>query len=188
MGTGRSGHGGEPFVGPVWDGLHPDPVLDPADDKAKVIAVDISDKALEFATSLGADYGLRADDPDLQNKIQSITGGGADVAIDALGKQSTMLCALASLSTLGRYVQVGMPAGESVELPMPMDQIYAKQLSLHGTRGMPAHRYPSLLSLIETSEMRPERLVTKTIGLDKINDALQAFDHNSGFGVTVVVF
>ncbi|NVK29457.1 MAG: alcohol dehydrogenase catalytic domain-containing protein [Gammaproteobacteria bacterium] len=155
---------------------------------AKVIAVDISDKALEFAMSLGADHGLRADDPDLQTKIKTLTGGGADVAIDALGKQSTMLCALASLSTLGRYVQVGMPAGKSTVLPMPMDQIYAKQLSLHGTRGMPAHRYPSLLSLIESSQMRPERLVTKTIGLDKINDALQAFDQNLGFGVSVVVF
>jgi threonine dehydrogenase-like Zn-dependent dehydrogenase len=77
--------------------------------------------------------------------MRDATGGGAHVAVEALGILATTRNALKSLRKLGRMVQVGMPAGRHTHMALPWDAVYSGQLAIFGTRGMPAwHRYPSL--------------------------------------------
>jgi len=64
--------------------------------------------------------------------------------------------------------------------------VYARQITLHGTRGIGAHRFAALMGMIEAGRLDPARLVTHRIKLSGLNDALSAMDGYGGTGVTVV--
>jgi len=84
-------------------------------------------------------------------------------------------------------VQIGMPVGRHAEPTIPLlDLVYARQLTLMGTRGIAASRFPALFEMIGAGRMDPARLVTKTIPLDEAGAALAAMDRNAGTGVTVI--
>ena len=97
-----------------------------------------------------------------------------------------MVGALNSLRKLGRMVMVGMPAGDHVSMRLPMDAVYSGQLAFFGTRGMPAWRYPSLLSLIEGGLVDLSPLVTRQIRLSDATRELAAFDAPAPPGVAVI--
>ncbi len=153
---------------------------------ARVIVVDVVTEKLAFAKTLGADAVVNAAERDPAEAVREITGGGADVALEALGVAATTVPALKSLRKLGRMVQVGMPAGDHATMPIPMDTIYSGQLALYGTRGMPAHRFPSLLGLIESGRVDFTPLVTRRIGLSEATRELEAFNGPAEPGVAVI--
>ena len=153
---------------------------------ARVVVVDVVDDKLRFATDLGADAVVNAADTDPAAAVRDLTDGGAHVAVDALGVPATQTPALRSLRTFGRMVQVGMPVGDHATMPVPMDAVYSGQLAIFGTRGMPAHRYPSLLSLIAEGRVDITPLVTRRIGLSGVTTELEAFDGPTEPGVAVV--
>ncbi|PRY21502.1 alcohol dehydrogenase [Aliiruegeria haliotis] len=153
---------------------------------AKVVVVDIVPEKLNYALSLGAEAVANAAATDAAAAVRDITGGGADVAVEALGVEETTVSALKSLKKLGRMVQVGMPAGDHVTMPIPMDAVYAGQLALFGTRGMPSWRYPSLLNLIEARGLDLSPLVSRRVRLSDASTELAAFDGPAAPGVAVI--
>ncbi len=153
---------------------------------ARVIIVDVVAEKLDYAASLGADAVLNAAELDAPGAIRDITGGGAHVALEALGIEATTVAAMRSLRKLGRMVQIGMPVGEDAQMSLPMDALYAGQLSLHGTRGMPTWRYGALLNLIAGGHVDLAPLVTRRISLSQASDELAAFDHPAPPGVAVI--
>ncbi|WP_299075131.1 zinc-dependent alcohol dehydrogenase family protein [uncultured Ruegeria sp.] len=153
---------------------------------ARVAVVDIDDDKLAYAKTLGADAVLNAAMCNAPEAIKDLTGGGAHVAIEALGVETTTVSALRSLRKLGRLVQIGMPTGEHAQMSLPMDVLYSGQLSIYGTRGMPSWRYPSLLSLISGGGVDLSPLVTRKISLNQVSDELAAFDTPTPPGVAVV--
>lgn len=153
---------------------------------ARVIVVDVVQEKLDFARALGADAVIDASREDPAAAVRRLTGGGADVALEALGVPATTVPALKSLRKLGRMVQVGMPAGEHVTMPIPMDAVYSGQLALFGTRGMPAWRYPSLLALISSGRVDLTPLVTRRIALSEASRELAAFNGPTPPGVAVI--
>lgn len=153
---------------------------------ARVIVVDVVQEKLDFVRALGADAVIDASREDPVAAVRRLTGGGADVALEALGVPATTVPALKSLRKLGRMVQVGMPAGEHVTMPIPMDAVYSGQLALFGTRGMPAWRYPSLLALISSGRVDLTPLVTRRIALSEASRELAAFNGPTPPGVAVI--
>lgn len=153
---------------------------------ARVVVVDVVAEKLAFARSLGADATVDAGACDAAEAVREITGGGADVAVEALGIEQTTRAALLSLRKLGRMVQVGMPTGSHSEMRLPMEAVYGGQLAVFGTRGMPAWRYPSLLSLIRGGHVDLAPLVTRRIALSDVTAELAAFDAPAPPGVAVV--
>jgi alcohol dehydrogenase len=123
---------------------------------------------------------------DAATAVRAATGGGAHLAVEALGIAETTRGALTSLRKLGRMVQIGMPAGAHTEMTLPMDAVYSGQLALYGTRGMPAWRYPSLLSLIEGGHVDLSPLVGRRVGLSEATAELAAFDGPAPPGVAVI--
>lgn len=155
---------------------------------ARVLAVDVNPAALAMAQSLGATAVLDATETDdVGMAVRAITGGGADLAIDALGHSATYQDALRGLRKLGRYVQLGMPTGrhENVELPL-LELVYSRQISILGSRGMAARRFPPLLAMIAGGRIDPGRLVTRRIGLGQAGAALADFTDNRAVGITVI--
>ncbi|MDX1402771.1 MAG: zinc-dependent alcohol dehydrogenase family protein, partial [Kiloniellales bacterium] len=145
---------------------------------ASVIAIDIKDDALEIAARLGATKTLNATGlNDVGSAVRDLTKGGAQVSVDALGVTETLLNSLASLDKLGRHVQIGMPTGSHAEPKIPiLDLVYARQLTIHGTRGLAASRFPKLFQMIESGRLDPSRLVTKTIALEAAGNAMAEMD------------
>ncbi len=153
---------------------------------ARVIIVDIDAGKLDYAKKLGADAVVNAARVDAPEAVKDLTDGGADVAIEALGIEATTVAAMRSLRKLGRMVQIGMPAGDHSTMSVPMDVLYSGQLTVHGTRGMPSWRYPSLLSLIDGGRVDLSPLVTRKIHLNQVSAELAAFDAPAPPGVAVV--
>ncbi|MDE3123547.1 MAG: zinc-binding dehydrogenase, partial [Paracoccaceae bacterium] len=123
---------------------------------------------------------------DAAEAVRAVTGGGADVAIEALGIEATTVAAIRSLRKRGRMVQIGMPAGDHVTMRLPMDAVYSGQLALYGTRGMPGWRYPSLFSLIAGGRLDLSPLIARRVPLSQASSELAAFDGPTPPGVAVI--
>jgi alcohol dehydrogenase len=151
-----------------------------------VVVADVVQEKLDFALSLGVDAAVNAAGADPVGAIRDITGGGADLAVEALGFEVTTVNAMKSLRKLGRMVQVGMPAGEHVTMSLPWDVVYSGQLAIYGTRGMPSWRYPSLLSLIESGALDLSPMIARRVSLSEASAELAAFDGPTPPGVAVI--
>ncbi|WP_406398497.1 zinc-dependent alcohol dehydrogenase family protein [Streptomyces sp. NBC_00879] len=153
---------------------------------ARVVAVDLSPDALELARSFGAEVCVDASalGAGVADAVRSATGGGAHLSLDALGAPVTCVNSVQSLRRQGRHVQVGLlPQG----IHLPMDRVVPLELEILGSHGMAAHAYPELMAMVASGSLRPDLLVTRTIGLAEAPAALAALGRGSGTGVTVVV-
>ena len=154
---------------------------------ARVVAVDVVPEKLALARELGAEVGLDARDGPSGEAVREVTQGGAHVSLEALGLPVTFEQSVRSLRPLGRHVQVGMPTGEGAHPALPLDVVYSRQLSLHGTRGMPAHRFGALFALLQAGGIDLARLVEREVSLEEAGASVAALDGFGGVGVRVVV-
>ncbi len=155
---------------------------------ARVLAVDVSEAALELARRVGASGTLNAGAvEDVGPAVRGVTGGVANVSIDALGITETFHNSLNGLAKLGRHVQIGMPLGRHAAPPVPLlEQVYSRQISIMGTRGIAASRFPALFAMIAGDRIDPAQLVTRTIPLAEAGAALAAMDGLTSPGITVI--
>lgn len=154
---------------------------------ARVVAVDVAHDALALARESGAAAVVRADvpDDDLVAALRAATDGGAQVAIEALGRAQTLAVGIRSLAGGGRLVQVGLLVDDPV---VPMGEVIARELTVLGSHGMAASDYPRMLDLVRSGALRPEELVARRIGLDDVPDALVALhEDRAPAGVTMIV-
>jgi alcohol dehydrogenase len=154
---------------------------------ANAVAVDISDEKLEFARSVGAVASVNATEvDDVVESVRDITNGGAHVSIDALGSPITCFNSVANLRKRGKHVQVGLMLADHHHPVVPMDKIIANELEILGSHGMQAYKYGSMLEMIQTGKLKPEKLIQKTISLDEALEELINMDNFKNIGVTVI--
>ena len=153
---------------------------------ARVIVVDIVAEKLSQAMELGAEASVNASERDVADRIREITGGGAHVSVEALGHPGVANASIHCLRPLGRHIQVGMPVGHTARMEIDMNAVYMGQLALYGTRGMPSHRYPSLLGLIEDGRVDVSPMIAREIGLSDVSGELRAMNGPTPPGVAVV--
>jgi alcohol dehydrogenase len=89
---------------------------------ALVIGVDGDETRLTMAKRLGADVVLNRHQVDVVSEVKRLTGGGADVAIEALGIQETFEQALRCLRPGGTLSSLGVYSGK---LQVPYDAFAA---------------------------------------------------------------
>ena len=127
------------------------------------------------------------DDADPAATISEITGGGAQVSIDAAGSPASAVSSVRCLRRRGRHVQVGLLLGPAATPPIPMDLVIARELEIYGSHGMAAREYPSMLALVAGQTLRPDLLLGRVIGLADAGMALAAMDQpSSTAGITVI--
>ena len=158
---------------------------------ARVIAVDVSDAALESARKFGAERCVNArslDSAELSAEVvaqfASTGPDGVAVTVDALGREDTIRAAIGALAPLGRHVQIGLlPAEPVVDLP----RVIALELSVLGSHGMAAAEYPELVDLVVQGRLRPQDLVTNVISLDEAPAAMEAMGSPTASpGMTII--
>ncbi len=166
-----------------------------------VVAVDVSGAALERARELGADVVVQAGlddggarpggaegDP-VVAAVHEATGGGAAVAVEALGSTRTLAQGLWSLERRGRLVQVGLlpPGPDGTGRPrVAMERVISHELDVLGSHGMAAADYPGLLALVASGALRPAELVGEVLPLAEAGRALVDLPTRAGAGVLVV--
>jgi alcohol dehydrogenase len=155
---------------------------------ASVLAIDVNEDALKLARALGATKTLNVDGvADVGAAVRDATNGGAHVSLDALGITATFHNSIRGLRKLGRHVQIGMPLGRHAEPTIPLlELVYSRQISVMGTRGIPASRFPALFEMIAAGHLDPARLVTHTISLAEAGPALEAMNGYTSAGITVI--
>jgi alcohol dehydrogenase len=155
---------------------------------ASVLAIDVNEDALKLAGALGATKTLNVSGiADVGAAVREATHGGAHVSLDALGITATFHNSIQGLRKLGRHVQIGMPLGRHAEPTIPLlELVYSRQISVMGTRGIAASRFPALFEMIAAGHLDPARLVMHTISLEEAGPALEAMNGYTGAGITVI--
>jgi len=154
---------------------------------ANVVAIDISDSALELARSVGAVATVNASrESDVVEAVKAITQGGAHVSLDALGHPTTCFNSISNLRRRGKHVQVGLMLGDHTTPAVPMSKVIAHELEILGSHGMQAHRYGPMLDMIRTGKLQPGQMVRREISLSASIEALTNMNRFEGAGVTVI--
>mmetsp|Transcript_18213 Transcript_18213/g.39707 ORF Transcript_18213/g.39707 Transcript_18213/m.39707 type:complete len:380 (-) Transcript_18213:124-1263(-) len=156
-----------------------------------IIAVDVSDRALDKALTLGADRvvnvkSLGMKDDAVRKKVMEFTNGlGAELTIDAAGFSSTCENAVHTCRRGGRMVQVGLPIGGRPP-QIPMGAVAGKELEIVGSHGFAATELPDLLNFVQSGKLQVRNLIEKEVNLSEGLEALMAMDTQSPLGITVI--
>ncbi len=141
---------------------------------AKIIAIDIDDRKLEWATGMGATHTINASAGDVVEAIQALTdGNGADVVIDAVGRPETWKQAFYGRDLAGTVVLVGVPTPE-MTLELPLLDVFGRGGSLKSSwygDCLPSRDFPMLVDLYMQGRLDLDAFVTETIGIDDVEAA-----------------
>lgn len=151
------------------------------------IAVDVREESLELARCFGTEYAINAANcNDIGATICEITGGGADLSLDALGSAVTAANSIRSLRKRGRHIQVGLLAGSEFQPRLPMELVIGRELEIYGSHGLAAADYGPLLDLVTARRIPMSSMIRRTISLDEAPAALAEMGRFGGPGITVI--
>jgi S-(hydroxymethyl)mycothiol dehydrogenase len=157
---------------------------------ARIIAVDIDDRKLEKARSLGATHTVNSKESDAVEAIRELTGGfGADVVIEAVGRPETYKQAFYGRDLAGTVVLVGVPTPE-MKLELPLLDVFGRGGSLKSSwygDCLPSRDFPMLIDLYLQGRLDLDAFVTETIALEDVEKAFERM-HGGDVLRSVVVF
>jgi alcohol dehydrogenase len=140
-----------------------------------IIGIESDPVRMKMSKRMGADAVLDPHDVDLVAEVKKLTGGGADVAIEALGIQETFENCLRCLRPGGTLSSLGVYSGK---LQVPYDAFAAgigdyKIVTTLCPGGK--ERMRRLMSIVQTKRFDPTPLLTHKFGLDQIVEAYDLF-------------
>jgi Zn-dependent alcohol dehydrogenase len=148
-----------------------------------VIAVDLSDERLELARTLGAAEAINPDQVERIDKhVKNLTGGGVDVAFEAIGTPDTIRLGFDLLRRGGRLCVIGFSPDD---VPLSAAKIMFYELEVVGSLGCGGSLYPEIIDLVREGRLNLDPIVSGTLPLSEINDG---FDYmRKGEGIRWVV-
>jgi L-iditol 2-dehydrogenase len=121
----------------------------------RVFVADVDATRLKLSRELGATKTLSATEY-LHQQIAELTGGGVDVAVEAVGKTETIKTAIDCTRKGGNVVLVG---NISPEITLPLQKVVSRQLRLQGSCAS-AGEYPEAIRHLASGEIRVKPLIT----------------------------
>jgi threonine dehydrogenase-like Zn-dependent dehydrogenase len=145
---------------------------------AKVIAVDVDDKKLELAKSLGARYTVNSMKENLHDRIWKITGNcGASVAIEAVGRHETYVSSIEDAAFTGRVVYIGY-AKEKVAFDT--SYFVKKELDIRGSRNAMPCDFKAVMEYMKRGTCPVDKLVTAVYAPEEAQVALERWSADPG--------
>ena len=142
---------------------------------ALVIGVDGDDGRLKIAKQLGADVVINPKTTNVTEDIRRISGGGVDVAIEALGAQETFEHALRCLRPGGTLSSLGVYSGK-LQIPY---EAFAAGIGDHRivTTLCPGgkERMRRLIEMVRQHRVDLTPLITHRVSLDDIREGYNIF-------------
>ncbi len=151
---------------------------------ATVIAVDVNEGKLGTARFLGASAMINPrSTPRVDKEIKKLTGGGADIAFECIGKRETIRAAFDSLRRGGRLCAVGFCPEE---VPLAFAKLMYYEIEVVGALGCPTVEYPRLIELVRRGRIQLAPMVTARMPLEDINDAFDLLRRGEGLRTIVM--
>jgi S-(hydroxymethyl)glutathione dehydrogenase/alcohol dehydrogenase len=144
---------------------------------AEILAVDMNPQKLEEAKAFGATHACTPDEVD-QMKVTITGGDGFDYALECIGKPVTMRAAYDQTRRGGTTVIVGVGRMDEVVSLSAFELFFnEKHLvgSYYGGTDVRAD-FHKLLRLYRSGKLDLDRMITRRIKIDEINDAMRAME------------
>jgi S-(hydroxymethyl)mycothiol dehydrogenase len=140
-----------------------------------IIAVDIDDRKLEWARSLGATHVVNSSREDPVEAVRAATNTfGADVAIEAVGRPEVLEQAFFARDLAGTVVQVGVPTPQMKFPDLPMTEFFGRGGALKPSwygDCLPSRDFPLLIDLYRQGRLDLDFFVSETIGIEDVEEA-----------------
>ncbi len=143
---------------------------------ARIIAIDPVALKRDSAVTNGATHVIDPTEVDPVAAVKELSGGrGADFAFEVIGNAATVRQTVDSTRPGGTAVMVGVPKlGTDVSIPA-MTVLEEKKIFGCVYGGASVRRdFPRLISLIEHGKLDVGAMVTRTMHLHEVNDAIKA--------------
>jgi zinc-binding alcohol dehydrogenase/oxidoreductase len=149
---------------------------------ADVLVTSSSSEKLARSASLGGQGGVLYTDPGWPEQIRGLTGGGADLVIDAVGRD--LAASLRCLRPGGRLVIFGAPVGQVAELDVR--SFYFSQCSILGTTLGNGEEFAGLLRCVMASGWRP--VIDSSFELSRVSQAHERMEAQQHYGKILLTF
>jgi L-iditol 2-dehydrogenase len=124
---------------------------------SRVIVADVDATRLRMAKEMGADEVVQLSGAELVAEVMHLTAGkGADVALEAVGRNETVSAAIDSVRKGGTVTLIG---NISPEVTLPLQKVVTRQIRLQGTAAS-AGEYPQAIELMTSGKIRVKSLIT----------------------------
>lgn len=141
---------------------------------SRVIAVDLSADKLGVAAQMGATDVIDASSTDPVARVLELVPRGVDFAVEATGRPSAMLQALASVRNQGGAAVIVGNAhhGERVEIDPKQFNLGKRLLGTWGGDNVPDRDFPKYVEMVTSGSVNLSPLLGATYSLEQANDAL----------------
>ena len=129
---------------------------------SRVFISDVDPTRLKLAQELGATATFPAG-PELKQHVSQMTNGdGVDIAMEAVGINTTVTAAIDSVRKGGNVVLVG---NVTPEITLPLQKVVTRQIRLQGSCAS-AGEYPRAIELVSSGAIRVRPLITAIAPLE----------------------
>ena len=142
---------------------------------ARVVVVETDPGRAKFAADrFGLETIVADPDTDVAAALASLTGGLADVVVEAVGAPPAFKTALRCARDGGRVVVVGVYGAERYDLPMGMVWVRGLQVRFAGMANVQAH-WDATLDAVERGAFDPTKMITHRMALDEAEKGYELF-------------
>ena len=143
---------------------------------SRTIAVDLDDRKLEIAASVGASVTVNAEKESVAERVAQLTDAeGASVVIEAIGLPATYRQAIDLACFTGRVVFIGY-AKEDVAFTTKL--FVSKELDIRGSRNASRKDFESVIEAIRSGNVAIDNLVTQRYSGERVDQALRYWSEN----------
>jgi 2-desacetyl-2-hydroxyethyl bacteriochlorophyllide A dehydrogenase len=154
---------------------------------SRVVAVDISNVALERARRFGAtDTVLAVPGEDPSPRIHELTGGGVDLAVECYGSPDTIAQSVNSLDRGGTMVMVGV-CMQPPRIDLPVGMLAIAEISVLGSFASHAEDLAEVLRMEAEGVIDIGASITHRLSLDQVPDALEMLRTKRGDPERIVI-
>ena len=150
----------------------------------QIMVSDLSDHRLEIAKQMGADFVINPSKEDFKEAIQHYTQGhGVDVAIEAVGLETTVQQAMSALGFGKTAIWIG---NNKPVIQINMQEVVTRELRVHGSFLYGYQEFETVVDLLNGNQLNVKPLISKTIALEEIPAYCEKLAKNPGDFIKVV--
>jgi Zn-dependent alcohol dehydrogenase len=113
----------------------------------------------------------------LDKHVRKLTGGGVDVAFEAIGQPKTIEMAFSLLRKGGRLCVIGFSHEPAT---IPVGKLMFFELEMVGSLGCGGGDYPEIVELVRQGKLQLDPVVSGTIPLEEIEEGFDRLRRGEG--------
>lgn len=155
----------------------------------KIIGIDVSDIALNFAGKIGATDCVKFNESSVVADLRKIVDTGVDYVVEASGNKIAMERAIESVKDNGMVIIAGNAKNNERICINPFDLIKGKKIiGTWGGESEPDKDIPYYANMFIRNKLKLDKLIGKLFKFEDINNALKLLEDGKSSGRLVIEF